>query len=222
MATRWPSRDGGVRIVIPHRGLAAGKTRLAGLLSPADRALLSSELLSRVLRVTQGVVDDVVLVSPDPALRCLANASGARFLLQLGQGLNQALDQARRAALRDRVSVLAAINADLPLIRASDVAALISAADDPDAGPRVVIAPDRHHLGTNAIVLSPPNAIRFRFGPGSLAAHRDEADRRGIRVTTVARPGLLLDLDTPADLETWGPADPGWIALDRAVGASGR
>jgi 2-phospho-L-lactate guanylyltransferase len=98
-------------------------------------------------------------------------------------------------------------HADLPALTPEDVAALL-AEDAP-----VVIATDRNRSGTNLLVVpfgaegAPgPEAerdgadrFRFRFGVGSLAAHLDEAEARGLGATVVHRPGTAVDLDTADD-----------------------
>jgi 2-phospho-L-lactate guanylyltransferase len=80
------------------------------------------------------------------------------------------------------------------------VAALLDAL--PAAG-GVAIAPDRAGRGTNGLALRPPDAIGFRFGAGSFAAHRADAEAAGVPLVEVHRPGLEFDLDTPADLARW-------------------
>ena len=44
----------------------------------------------------------------------------------------------------------------------------------------VAIVPDRHGEGTNALVLSPPGAIRPAFGEGSRARHEAAAREAGV------------------------------------------
>ena len=93
---------------------------------------------------------------------------------------------------------VAVVLGDLPLLTAADVAALVALAGG-DA-PVVVLAPDRHERGTNALLLRPPDAIPFAFGPDSLARHRAAAAARGLPVRLYRAPGTALDLDTPEDL----------------------
>jgi 2-phospho-L-lactate guanylyltransferase len=74
----------------------------------------------------------------------------------------------------------------------------------------VALVPDRHGRGTNAILISPPNAIAFAFGPGSRAAHLAAAAQAGASVVELGGP-LTLDLDLPEDLiraEELGLLDP--------------
>ncbi len=63
----------------------------------------------------------------------------------------------------------------------------------------VVLVPDRHGSGTNALLLAPPNAIDFRFGEGSRAAHAAAAEAAGATYVELDGP-LSFDLDTPEDL----------------------
>ncbi len=67
-----------------------------------------------------------------------------------------------------------------------------------DPGREVVIVPDRHGTGTNALLLTPPDAIEPAFGPGSFARHRELAGTAGV----AELPSLTLDIDTPEDLAT--------------------
>jgi 2-phospho-L-lactate/phosphoenolpyruvate guanylyltransferase len=64
----------------------------------------------------------------------------------------------------------------------------------------VVIVPDRHGTGTNALVLSPPDALTPSFGPGSRRRHEARARAAGLDVQTVLVHSLALDVDTLDDL----------------------
>jgi 2-phospho-L-lactate guanylyltransferase len=190
------------RIIVPHRGLAAAKTRLAAALAPSEREELARQLLDRVLRTARSACSDVVVISPSEPLRAIAEAAGARLAVQRGMGLNVGLDQARSDALFDYVDTLIVLHGDLPNLRVDDIGALLGALPaDGSAG--VAIAPDRAGTGTNALALRPPGVINFRFGSGSFAAHSGEAERAGVPLVAVDRGGLAFDLDTPEDLDRW-------------------
>jgi len=191
-----------LRIVVPHRGLEAAKTRLASSLSPDERIFLASQLLQRVLKVAREVTDDVVVITPSRALRESVEPSGARLVVQRGMGLNEGLEQARFDALADDIRTLIVLHGDLPNLQAADVGILLDALP-PDDSPGVAIAPDRAGTGTNALVLRPPGLIHFRFGVGSFAKHVSEVERAGVPLVAVNRAGLAFDLDTPADLARW-------------------
>jgi len=188
------------RIIVPHRGLAAAKTRLAPVLDHDERIALARTLLLRVLNVARQAGDDVEVISPAAELETIVVEAGARLAVQRGMGLNAGLDQARDAALADGVERLVVLHGDLPNLAALDVLALMEAAGEQ---PSVAIAPDRLGTGTNGLALSPPGVIGFRFGTGSLAAHRTEAQAVGVDPAMIVRPGLAFDLDTPEDLARW-------------------
>jgi 2-phospho-L-lactate/phosphoenolpyruvate guanylyltransferase len=190
------------RIIVPHRGLEAAKTRLAPMLDPDEREELAAELLIHVLREARATTDDVVVISPARALAELVESTGATLVVQRGMGLNEGLDQARSDALFDDIGELAVLHGDLPNLQASDIQALIAGLPA-DGGPGVTIAPDRAGTGTNGLALRPPGVINFRFGVGSFAAHLAEVERADVHLTVVDRNGLAFDLDTPEDLARW-------------------
>ncbi|MFJ1513525.1 2-phospho-L-lactate guanylyltransferase [Cellulosimicrobium funkei] len=153
-----------------------------------------------------------------------ADADRLRIVLQPADrpGLDAAVDVGREiAASEPEVGTtsgtaehgparLLVAHADLPALTTADVAALL-AEDAP-----VVVATDRLGSGTNLLVLDPPASapssggpggagFRFRFGPGSRAAHVAEAERLGLRAVVVRRPGTAVDLDTVDD---WGELPP--------------
>jgi hypothetical protein len=88
-----------LRIIVPHRGLAAAKTRLAGVLEPAEREQLARRLLDHVLRVVaEAAPGRGEVISPDAELRPLVEEAGLRLVVQRGMGLNTGLEQARAPA----------------------------------------------------------------------------------------------------------------------------
>jgi 2-phospho-L-lactate guanylyltransferase len=68
------------------------------------------------------------------------------------------------------------------------------------SAPDVVIVPDRHGTGTNALLLAPPDAIHPSFGPGSRERHEQAATASGARWRIAEPRSLVLDVDTAEDL----------------------
>jgi 2-phospho-L-lactate guanylyltransferase len=85
---------------------------------------------------------------------------------------------------------------DCPLLDASEVSGAIASLE-PDT---VIVVPDRHGTGTNALFLSPPNAIGPAFGPGSCERHLELARRHGMVGQRLELESLALDIDMPDDL----------------------
>jgi 2-phospho-L-lactate guanylyltransferase len=187
----------GVSAVVPVKDLRGTKSRLAPILDPGARAGLTLYMMGRVVAaVREDGIEDVCVVSPDPIVLDEAQRRGATPLVQESRGLNPALEEGRRRALDLGAETLLIFPADLPLLEAEDVRAVLASAD----GPSVVISPDGARSGTNALLIRPPDALPFVFGPESFEAHLGAARKRGLDVTVCERPHLAFDLDTAGDL----------------------
>jgi 2-phospho-L-lactate/phosphoenolpyruvate guanylyltransferase len=188
---------GGVYAVVPVKDLRGTKSRLAPVLDPAARAGLTLYMMGRVVtRALKAGVDAVGVVSPDPIVLDEALKRGATPLAQKSRGLNPALEEGRLWATENGASALLVLPADLPLIEAEDVTEVLAGA----AGAPVVVAPDGARSGTNALLLRPPDALPFLFGPGSFEAHLGAARDRGAEARVCENGHLSFDLDTAGDL----------------------
>lgn len=187
--------------IVPVKPLRRGKSRLAGALSEEERATLNQELLERTLKTLSGLkeIEQVLVVSRDPHALTIARNFGARTVREDGQPhLNMALKRATVVAQVYATRGVLVLPADLPLLSREDVLALIEKATDP---PVVVITPDRHKEGTNALLMSPAGLMDYDFGVNSFARHCANAGKVGARLEIVELPALGLDLDLPEDLE---------------------
>jgi 2-phospho-L-lactate guanylyltransferase len=187
--------------IVPVKPLRRGKSRLAGTLTEEERAVLNQELLERTLKTLSGLkeLDKVLVVSRDQHALTIARNHGAKTVQEDGQPhLNTALTRASVVAQVHATHGILVLPVDLPLLTADDVLALIDRASKP---PVVVIAPDRHHKGTNALLMVPAGQIEFEFGEGSFQRHCERALESGARLEVVDLPSLGLDLDDPEDLE---------------------
>lgn len=188
--------------VVPVKDLWGTKSRLSPILNPGARAGLTLYMMGRVVdALLEAGVESVGVVSPDPVVLQTADEHGAVPLTQASEGLNPALEEGRTWAVKQGASRLLVLPADLPLLEAEDVRAVLRVSDDvPDDTPFVVISPDAARAGTNALLLHPPDAIPFSFGEGSYDAHVRSAVERGIDIEVHERPHLAFDLDTGEDL----------------------
>jgi len=185
---------------IPVKPLAEGKSRLAGALSLEARIRLNARLFRHTLDTVSAVFDPahIIVVSRDSAPRDIAAARGMQVIAERGNELNAALFEA--AAFIPPTDGLLAISTDLPNLSPEDVQAMLAELEPP-----VVIAPDREHQGTNALLTIPAARIPYRFGPNSFARHLAAAAEHNITPRTITRLGLAFDLDTEADLPLCPP-----------------
>jgi 2-phospho-L-lactate/phosphoenolpyruvate guanylyltransferase len=112
------------------------------------------------------------------------------------QGLNASLGWAVKQLAGTSVAGVLVLPADLPLLRRESVAMLLAAV----TACGVVVAPDRHRQGTNALLITPPTLIPFRFGVNSFRRHLDAARAAGVHPVVVDTPDLAADVDLPEDL----------------------
>ena len=184
--------------VVPVKDLWGTKSRLRPILDPGARAGLTVYMMGRVISaLKEAGVGNVCVVSPDRIVLEGAGERGAEPLLQESRGLNPALEEGRRWAMDRGASVLLVLPADLPLLEADDVRAVLRCAGE---APSVAISPDGGHAGTNALLIQPPEALPFAFGPDSYECHLRAARERGLDVRVCERPHLSFDLDTAEDL----------------------
>ena len=192
------SRAESVFAVVPVKDLAGTKSRLKPILNPGARAGLTLYMMGRVVAALRGArVENVGVVSPDWIVLGEARERGATPLGQESRGLNPALEEGRRWAMDRGASALLVLPADLPLLLPEDVREVMGKMGEQ---PSVVISPDQARTGTNALLLRPPEALPFAFGPDSYEAHLQAARERGLDVRVCEHPHLAFDLDTADDL----------------------
>ena len=186
-----------VYAVVPVKDLWGTKSRLEPILNPGARAGLTLHMMGRVVAALHGSgVENVGVVSPDRIVLDEAEKRGAAPLRQESRGLNPALEEGRRWAMERGASALLVLPADLPLLDVEDVRAVLGGIGE---GTSVVISPDVARVGTNALLLRPPDALPFIFGLNSYEAHLRAARERSLDVRICERPHLAFDLDTADD-----------------------
>jgi len=176
--------------IIPMKDPAVAKSRLAEVLPDAVRARLAMALFRRTLgflaEAQAGV--DVLVVSESAAIE--AEATGY-FLRQTGSGLNEAVTEGAAWAVAKGYRAICVLPADLADPSAEDLSRLLA------LGAGISIAP-AHDGGTNALLVSPPDAISFHYGKGSCLAHQRAA--AGLPCTIIPLESFRYDIDTSADL----------------------
>jgi len=184
--------------VVPVKSLREAKSRLSDALSPQERATLTHDLLDHVLSTIQasGVVDAVGVISPD--FYGLSLPLWITPIEQTREGLNGLLEHGRQWAIQEQADALLISFADLPLLTPEDVRVITQLGKSPNT---VVLAPDRHMVGTNLMLAHPIDLAHFAFGPGSFSRHRAAALKAGANIEIYTSPGTSLDIDTPDDLE---------------------
>jgi 2-phospho-L-lactate guanylyltransferase len=187
--------------IVPVKPLRRGKSRLAAVLTEDERADLNRRLLTHTLDTLMALseIEHVLVVSRDPAALALAHNRGARTIHEYGAPrLNVALERATVLARSYATRGVLVLPADLPLITPEDIRLMLARIQEP---PVVVVVPDRHRQGTNALIVCPAGLIEYQFGEGSFERHCTLARQAGARLEICELPSLALDMDLPEDLD---------------------
>lgn len=186
--------------ILPVKRFDQAKQRLGETLGAATRATLAAAMFADVLAQVgrAGSLDELIVVSGEPEVRRLALEAGATTVddpSDRGQSPAARAGLARAAARGFRGALL--VPGDCPLVDPAELDALVAGSVDRD----VVIVPDRHGTGTNALLLDPSGPFAPAFGPGSRERHVEQAQHKKLAHAVTPVPSLGLDLDTGEDLE---------------------
>ena len=182
--------------ILPVKSFGTAKQRLAESLGAGSRQALAQAMFTDVLSSLRRVpaLEAIAVVTSDRAAESAASGDRVRVLREgADAGHSAAALSGIGYALAEGYERVVLIPGDTPLLQPAEVAALLATRS-------VAIVPDRHGTGTNALVLTPPDAIEPSFGPGSLERHVAAAERAGVAYAVQEVRGLALDIDTPEDL----------------------
>jgi 2-phospho-L-lactate guanylyltransferase len=206
--------------VLPVKSFAKAKQRLGDAIGGSDREELAAAMVGDVLTALSAVaqLDDVIVVTAEPVAAHAAERAGALVVHDPDEwGQSAAANRGIDAALARDATRALLVPGDCPALEPAEVTRLLERDDD---RPSVVIVPDRHGSGTNALLLAPPGAVEPSFGTGSFARHAARARAAGAAVKVCELPSLGLDIDTPDDLAALRralQARPGTAHRTRAV-----
>lgn len=189
--------------IVPVKPLTRAKSRLAAVLSPAERVELAEKLLRHLLATVHQVpeITGVLVISRDNKALAVAREAGAHTVQESGMPeLNNALMRATQVVNAWRGGAVLILPADLPLVAPEDLREIVRMGEE---GPCIIIAPDRARDGTNALLVRPAGLIPYAYGPGSFRRHLDLAHGTPARTQIFESERLMLDIDVPADLDLY-------------------
>ena len=67
--------------------------------------------------------------------------------------------------------------------------------------PFALLVPSHDRMGTNALLLAPPDIIKLRFGYDSFSYHMSQVSAQGLPVRFIENEHIALDIDEPQDLQ---------------------
>jgi 2-phospho-L-lactate guanylyltransferase len=183
--------------ILPIKSFNAAKQRLASTLPSGSRQALAQAMFQDVLASLRKVVgiERTVVVASEPTAEFATDEQVVVMEDEARAGQSPAALAGIRWAVESGFERVLLVPGDTPLLAAPEIDALL--ANAPEA---VVIVPDRHGTGTNALLLRPPTVIDPSFGPDSLERHVAAAQAAGVAHRVEKVPSLIFDVDTSDDL----------------------
>src|SRR5918992_5978188 len=193
-----------VAALMPVKGFRNAKQRLSSVLSSDARELLAETMFCDVLRQVRrarGLVG-VFVVTGDEKVAAIAAAAGAQVIREAEEtGETDAVDFARWQLKRSGFEAVLIIPADMPLVGASDIEEVLAHVPEGAKAPYALLVPSHDRLGTNALLLAPPDLIKLRFGYDSFNYHISQISAQGLPIRCFDNERIALDIDEPTDLE---------------------
>jgi 2-phospho-L-lactate/phosphoenolpyruvate guanylyltransferase len=186
--------------ILPVKSFAQAKQRLRSELAPHDRRALVEAMFADALVALGRVadLDRIVVVSGDRVAQRIAGGYGVSVVEDDERGHNGAATAGIQTVLEYGIERVLLVPGDCPLLAPADIDALLAHPVDERS---VLIVPDRHGTGTNALLLTPPDILAPSFGPDSCQRHLADAQAAGVPAEVVELDSLALDIDTTDDLE---------------------
>jgi 2-phospho-L-lactate guanylyltransferase len=195
-----------VTALIPVKGFRNAKQRLSALLGSSEREILAEAMFRDVVRQViqaRGLAETVV-VTGDEKVASIATSLGAKVLRQNGEpGETGAVDFARLCLKDAGCEALLIIPGDMPLVRSTDIETVLAQMPPHQTAPFALLVPSHDRLGTNALLLAPPDIIKLRFGYDSFSYHLSQVSAQGLPVRFIENEHIALDIDEPRDLENF-------------------
>ena len=194
------SRAGDIWGVVPVKEPSEAKQRLARAYPPELRRRLARAMLEDVVSALAAskTLAGLVLVTADRAAAALGRRYGAAIFADGARdGHTGAVMAAARRLRREGRRGMLTVPGDVPLVSSAEIDTLV--AGHP-LEPGFSIVPAHDGRGSNAIVMTPPDAVPLAFGNDSFLPHLDAASSAGLAPRVLRLPGIALDIDTPEDL----------------------
>ena len=189
--------------VVPIKETGEAKQRLAEFVPAHLRpglALAMFEDVMTALAAAPGLAG-IVVVTADNAAARIAKHYKARIFTEEARGGHTAVIAATAHRLaREECGGMLQVPGDIPLVTKDEVSRLLRLHQP---APAFTIVPSHDNLGSNAILVSPPDAVPLTFGDDSFFPHLKVAEQHGIEPLVVRMPGIGRDIDHAEDVHAF-------------------
>jgi 2-phospho-L-lactate guanylyltransferase len=193
-----------VSALIPVKGFRNAKQRLGPLLDGAERELFAEvmfcDVLKQVLKA-RGLAQTFVVTGDDKVAEITTSLGAQLIREKVERGETDAVDFARLELKRSGCEAVLIIPGDLPMVRSTDIEEVLAQIPDRASLPFALLVPSHDRMGTNALLLAPPDIIKLRFGYDSFSYHVSQVSAQGLPVRFIENERIALDIDEPKDLQ---------------------
>ena len=193
--------------VVPLKSFKRPKSRLNDSLSLEQRRILVKTMFKDIINEQKKskLFTKRMVVSEDKDVIKFARTFGVEGLLQRKPGLNQGISQIADLAKKKKIQTLLIIHGDVPRVDKTILKLILTKHKKliKNSKKGVTLVPDTLGEGTNCMICSPPNIIKFRYGPGSCLAHLEEAYNANVKCQIYRSKKLAMDIDQDADLNSF-------------------
>jgi len=193
--------------LIPIKSFKRPKSRLNDVLSLEERRQLVKKMLNHAIQTFKATkaFDHCLIVTEDPAVAEFAKKNKCKVLLQKKPGLSQGVTEAALFAHQKGAKSLLIMHGDIPQVDESSILKIIKAHEKLINKNKmgITLSSDIVGEGSNCMICSPPNVIKFRYGIDSCSLHLEEADKLGVKMKLHKSSKLASDIDIYSDLDNF-------------------
>ena len=194
-----------VSVLMPVKSFRNAKQRLSPVLGRADREALAELMFRDVLRQVMQVrrAGGTFVVTGDQEVSEIVRLFGAEVVVEKAEkGETAAVEFACAQLKSNGTNAVLIIPGDIPLVRAGDIEQILAEFPrEASPAPFALLTPSHDRMGTNALLLSPPDVIKLGFGYDSFSYHLSQVAARGLPLRILENERIALDIDEPKDLE---------------------
>tara|TARA_Y100000590_G_scaffold93439_2_gene105871 strand:- start:16019 stop:16675 length:657 start_codon:yes stop_codon:yes gene_type:complete len=188
----------------PIKSFKRPKSRLGDVLNLEQRRILVKYMLKKILisQKKSNLFSNYLVVTEDKEVVKFVKQFGFKSLLQKKPGLNQGITEASLKAKKSGARSVLIIHGDIPRASSSILKSITKRHREliKEFREGITISPDALGEGTNCMLCTPPDIIKFKYGPGSCLSHMELAHRQGLQVRLYRSKRLEFDIDRDSDL----------------------
>jgi len=191
-------------IVIPMKSLGASKSRLEKHLPKNIKDKIVLKLFCNTLEKIKNVIDyidgsfNLVVLTNCEEISEITRKKNIQIIKdKYDKNLSFSLQFAAEWASKRKYLSMCIFPADIAGLNIEDIKTFLLYSNKD----RYAVLCPSYDLGTNALFISPPNAIKFNFGKKSFLSHINLASNAGLKPVILSLESIKYDIDNMIDVE---------------------